>query len=192
MVLISFTSSENSEVDTAANSDTRMLEDKVASAAATGVVICFLQGLILQGVISEGHAHFMMYMYSWKPITIDDFDRVTRAELTREYPEGLWRTGDGIEPLTTQQAQNFTSTVSAYSIDRWIACRNGDATVTAEDFMCSYFSPRKGDAAADLMCSVCHEVSLEDKIIPVPKRSPEVSQAVSLADNIIPGPLRAT
>ena len=59
--------------------------------------------------------------------------------------------------------------------------------MTAEDFLCSYFAPRKGDAAADLMCSVCHEVSLEDKIIPVPKRSPEVSQAVSLEDKIIPG-----
>ena len=45
------TSSENSAVDTTANSDTKMLED---TEAATAVVLCFLQGLITQGIISEG------------------------------------------------------------------------------------------------------------------------------------------
>ena len=44
-------SSENSAVDTTANSDTKMLED---TEAATAVVPCFLQGLITQGIISEG------------------------------------------------------------------------------------------------------------------------------------------
>ena len=110
------TSSENSAADTTANSDTKMLEDTEARAAATAVVLCYLQGLIQQGIISEG------------------------------------------------------------------------LTETAEDFLCSYFAPRKGDAVEELMCSMCHEVSLEDKIISVQKQSPEVSQAVSLEDKISPGP----
>jgi len=99
--------------------DTKMSE--------TAIVISFLQVLILEGIISEGHAHFMLYFYSSRTVTIEDIDRVTRAQLSREYPEGLWRTGESIEPLTPQQAQQFTSTVSAYSIDRYIARINGDA-----------------------------------------------------------------
>ena len=75
-------------------------------------VAIFLQGLILQKIITEEHARYLLDIYPCE--TREDLSLVTAVELRCDHPDGLWRTGHTPGPLTSKQTNLFMRSVIGY------------------------------------------------------------------------------
>ena len=72
----------------------------------------FLQRLILQGIITDAHATYLLDIYPCE--TPGDLELITAQELSWDYPEGMWRTGGSPGPLNTNQTNIFLCSVVKY------------------------------------------------------------------------------
>ena len=75
-------------------------------------VAIFLEGLFLQGILTEQHVRFLLDIYPCE--TRDDLSLITAIELRCEPPDGIWRTGHSPGPLTHKQTNLFMRSVIGY------------------------------------------------------------------------------
>ena len=67
-------------------------------------VVIFLEGMILQGILTRAHATYLLDMCPIEKRT--DLSLIGNLEL-RDSPEGIWRPGDTPGPLTIKQKIYF-------------------------------------------------------------------------------------
>ena len=75
-------------------------------------VAIFLEGLFLQGILTEQHVRFLLDIYPCE--TRDDLSLITAIELRCDPPDGIWRTGHSPGPLTHKQTNVFMRSVIGY------------------------------------------------------------------------------
>ena len=75
-------------------------------------VAIFMRGIILQKILTEAHATYLLDMYPCE--TRDDLSLITAIELRCDPPDGIWRTGHSPGPLTHKQTNLFMRSVIGY------------------------------------------------------------------------------
>ena len=95
-------------------SDTQMTATAAIALASheKSEVAIFMRGLILQKILTEAHATYLLDMYPCE--TRDDLSLITAIELRCDPPDGIWRTGHSPGPLTHKQTNLFMRSVIGY------------------------------------------------------------------------------
>ena len=112
-ILYPGTTSQMSPLSTG-TADTRMTATAAMLLASheKSEVAIFLQGLILQRILTEAHATYLLDMYPCE--ARDDLSLITAIELRCEPPHGIWTTGHSPGPLNIRQTNLFMRSVIGY------------------------------------------------------------------------------